>query len=380
MIGIWDIKKARLVYWGLFLLIIKNFFDVSDIIPYTDTLDNAISVCILLIFCMVMIKEKYSLKYLIIYLLVSMIALYSAYITGYKIIVVTVLTILAIRQESINEVAKFIFGWKVLLLSINTILAFLLAIVDLADIGGYFEEGTRFRIHFGYGLPGHFADYVLDLIVLWVWINFKNIKKSDYIKLFFVTLVTYICTDSRTVFAVSLLLIVGVFLIKKTRKIDWLLRLTSSLIVPLLTAFMFCMIWLFAEKNVFAYIVDSLLNTRVRLNGYSLEQFGITWFGQNCMPVSNSYSMTWISNGGAFDNVYMWLCINMGIIWLILIAVCFYFLASKRQPIINLLIIVWALGAMTDTDFLNGVRSFSILLITLIFTSKRDIGKSIEGQ
>lgn len=366
------IKNIKLVYCGLFLLIIKDFLYNSNMIPWPDILDDAISACIMAIFLMVMIQKKYSVKYLLIYFLVSVLAVYSAYITGYKIIAITVLTIFAIRDEPIDEIARFIFRWKSLLLLNHTLLALILAIAGIVQISGYFEV-TRYRMHFGYGMPGHFADYVLDIMILWIWINYENIKNQDYIKLFFAALVCYICTDSRTVFAVSVLLIGGVFLTKKTRKFDWSIQMISRWIVPLLTAFMFCVIRLFAEEAAFGYAIDSLLNTRVRLNGYRLEQYGVTLFGQNCPLIYNPiWSPVWKTGGGPFDNVYMWLSINMGIVWLILISGCFYLLANKKKPIINLLIIIWALCSMLDTDFLNGIRSFSILLITLLFDQTKN--------
>lgn len=367
-----NIRKIKLIYLGLFLAIAKNFLSTSNIIPYPDIIDDIVSAFMLIIFLIVIIKEKYSTQNLIIYILISGIALYGAFITGYKIIAVSILIILAIRQEPINNIARFLFHYKFLLLLINTVSALMLTAVGLTNIGGYYENGARYRIHFGYGMPGHFADCVLDLIILWIWINYKNIKTQDYIKLFLISIFTYICTDSRLLLIISMFLVLSVYIIKHTRRIDWLLQKMVILIVPVLTLFMMSMTRLFAEGNSFAYKVDSLLNTRIRLNGYRLEQYGTTLLGQNCPLISNGFSWIWLSNGGAFDNIYMWLMINMGIVWLLIITICFWIFAKKNHPLINLLMIVWSLCAMIDMDFLNAMCCFTILLMTLLLDREND--------
>ena len=367
--------KLKLVYVGLFLANIKQFCSKSHIIPYTEMIDDVLSVLILGIFLLVILKQTFTYKQLIVYGIISVLTIYSAFVSGYMIIAITVLTILAIRQENVDDIAVFLFKCKSFFLGLNTIVVLLFWGVGIAEISTIYEAGTRERIHFGYGMPAHFANYILDLIVLWLWLKHKKAKTRDYILLSMVSIVTYLCTDSRVIFVVSLMLILGSFGIKKTKIFNRLLSMVTKLIIPLVTGVMFLIIYLFAKGSSIAYAIDAMLNTRIRLNGYRLEQYGLTLFGQYCANVSEGYNPVWMTKGGAYDNTYMWLCINMGAIWLIILGVCFYKLSKMRRPLLNLLLIVWALAAVVDTDFLNGMSTFIILLMTLVLDKNKIINE-----
>lgn len=363
------LKKVRFVHFWLLLCFIKTFFDTSNIIPYPDMIDDSISIILFLLFIVLMMNKKYSFRTLVLCIMVSAMSVYSALASGYMIIATSVLMIFALEQEPLKETACFLFKIKYHAIIVHTVIAFLLFALGLTDIGGYYESGTRFRLHFGYGWPGHFADYVLDLMILWIWIHYTEIKRQDYIKLFFIAILTYLCTNSRLVFVDSIILVFLTWMINYTHKLDWVIEKIAQFIIPMLTVFMLVMISLFAQGDRIAYAMDSILNTRIRLNGYRLEQYGITWFGQNCPLVSNGMNWRWISTGGAFDCTYMWLIINMGIILLLTLMIGFYKLAKQESVFISLLLIIWALGALIDTDFLNGMCSFPILFMSLLLKS-----------
>lgn len=367
-------KRVKLVYIGLFLLMLKEVCDKSNIIPDLEVLDTCFSAAVFILFILVIMQQLFSCRLLIIYGVISVIALYSAKTSGMMIVAQTVLIILAIRGENIDDIARFLFKWKCRFLLLNSIVAISFWTIGISEIGAYYEGGKRYRIHWGYGRPGHFADYILDLLVLWCWLHYENIKKQDYIKLFIIVLFTYLSTDSRVVFLVSALLPCLIWITRHTEKIDKVIQWGAKFIVPVLTFFMVFLIKAFSKNNAIAWKIDAILNTRVRLNGYYLSRYGISWLGRENLTGLGQFDPVWQSRGGTFDSAYTWLIVQMGMIWLIILTIAFFQLANRKNTLVNILLIIWALAAFIDTDFLNGIRSFSILLIVqLLNHTKRNI-------
>lgn len=363
--------KVKLVNIGLFLCVIKKFFEISNLVAFPDFVDDILTALILLVFFYSIIKKRYSFRTLLLYSILIIFTLFNARITGYMIIPMSVVMILSVRGESLKEVGAFIFKIKLVCIIINTIFAIFLSLFNVISIYGYYDDGSRLRFHFGYGYPGHFADYIFDLLVLWIFVNYDKLRKKDFICMLIISIACFLFTDSRVIFANSVVLILFTFIIKHTDKLNTVFRLLAQSIVPILTFLMLEFINLYRIGNAYAFLIDKILNTRIRLNGYKFDLYGYTLFGRTQLPSFGEWSSVWISTGGAFDNVYMWLIIQMGIIWLCIIALAFFILAKRNNKLINILLIIWALGAFIDTDFLNGICSFPILLTSLLLSGYR---------
>lgn len=367
------LRRTPLVYVGLFLTMIKTLCGRSNYIPYPDQMDNLVSACILFTFIFAIFLKKYSIKNLFLYGIVGLLALYTAKITGIMLLPVTVLIILAIRNEPMDFVAKFMYFWKIRFFIIHSIFAFLLAPTGLSRIGGIYERNRRYRMNFGFNYAGQFTDYVMDLMILWIICNYDKLNKTSFIKLFIVAIFTYLCSDSKTGLGVSCILIVLVWLSKRTTKMDRIIRNFDQFSIPVLTGLLFYTINSFALGKSWAYYIDDLLTTRIRLNGYLYSIYGTTWFGQVIESYSGEYSEIWQSIGSTFDCVYSWLIIEVGAVWLILIALSFYILAKRRDRLLNCFLAVWILGALTDTDYLYGTCNCTILMLSLVFSTGKTI-------
>lgn len=367
------VHKTQPVYLMLFLVIVKTLGTRSNFLPYSNLFDNMISAVVLFLALYAIYIEKYNRRNLFIYILVGLLALYSAVITGMMLLPVTVLIILSIRQESIHEVASFMYFWKIRFFILHSMLAFIFAPIGLSSIGGIYQTDRRYRFNFGFCFAGQFADYVLDLMVLWIICNYGRIKRKTYAILLFITVLTYICSDSKVCLGASCILIFLVYLIKHTTKYDKVIKLCAQFSIPVLTVFVFYTIDSFSKGEVWAHFIDKILTTRIRLNGYLYDLYGVTWLGQKIDSYRGEYSEVWQSTGSTFDCVYPWLVIEMGAIWLVFIAVSFYILTKREDSLMNCLLLVWALGVLIDTDYLYGTCSFIILLISLVFTKDKRV-------
>ena len=89
-------------------------------------------------------------------------------------------------------------------------------------------------------------------------------------------------------------------------------------------------------------------------------------FGQNLNNTNAVWDSVWqLSGTVTFDNIYTYLLINIGIIWLVLLGILFYRISFMKNAKYNLFLIVWALYGITEVHGINPVMVFPILLIAV---------------
>lgn len=354
---------------GWILLLLKNYLQLANYISLPDLIDDALSLIVLAIFVCSILKKRYQIKELIIYIILAGMASYTGYITGYMVLTTSVLSIIAVKGENIYSIAKKTFVVQLSLLIFNTILSIMLYLVGMESgyLWYYSENQTRLRVCLGYGMAGHLADCILNIMLIWIFIHYRHISIKNYIVMILLSIISYIITDSRVVFFVSLFVIVMTYISKKGKQWEKIIRFFTGIIVPFCTMFMLFSIKQYEVGNQFGYLMDKILNSRVRNCGYNLEVHGVTFWGQNCYNTFdgsfNDLNYKWFSKGVAYDNLYMWFIINLGVIWLILMAIVMLVAAKKSSVFVCVMMISWALGAMVDTDFINGTRCISVLLL-----------------
>lgn len=365
---------------GWTILIIKNFLRISDSIIIPEMVDTIISIICLGVLGLSILIKTYSKKRLLFYGIIGCLALYTGYITKYMILSISVLSLIAVCGENIKRIAQLTFTLQTALLAFNTIYSLVFAILkmDTSVLWGYFENGTRFRMYFGYGMPGHFADCILNLMIIWIYCNYDKICSCDYILLIGVAFFVYIVSDARIVLWLMFILIIGTVLLKRDY-FSKLIKLITRWIVPVCSIFMILSVKLYGEGKKIGYVFDNILNTRVRLCGYNLDRYGITLFGHYCENIGGDFSEKWVSTGGTYDNAYMWMIINMGIIWLLLMMIIMYWCSKCNNNLLCLLMIVWALGMMIDTDFIYTTCCFSLLIAGNELLSKDDSKQICKG-
>ena len=351
------------IAWGL--LIIKDYLRIADYINIPDRLDDIFVICVCGIFCISIISKKYNIRELFIYVVVGGCALYTGLISGYMLIPTTVLSVIAVKDENLRNIAKKTFKLQIILLVFNTFISGIATVWGNGALWGYTENGKRFRIHLGYGMAGHLADCILNLLCMWIYIHDKKITDKQYAFMTVIALITFLMTDSRTVFILMVFVIVGAKCASKRDIYDKIIRSIVKIVAPGCTMIMLGAIYLYANGNKVGYLIDRLTNSRVRLCGYNLDRYGITLFGQYCENGSGTGDLIlkWLSDGVTYDNAYMWMVINMGIIWILIMTVCMIRVSNQGTSVECLLLIACALGAMMDTSFVNSACCFSVMLM-----------------
>lgn len=352
------------------MLILKMFLSFTALIPYSDMLDDTLALFSAGLFGLEILKKRYAPKTLLIYAVIVLLGLYSVVRIGNAGFLITIITCLAIREENIDEIVRYIYKIECFLFSSVVIISWLMSVSGIKSITTVISG--KLRYNFGFSHPNTFSMLLFNLILMWGYINFNKIRMKNVAAIFLLATIAYRFTKTRT-FLIDVGCFLILLLITKTRKSrsDNAISVVARFITPTLAAATYVLAALYKEGNTVAIKVDDLLSYRIRLAAYGLTQYGVAFFGQNLSSVSVVYDPYWGLTTFTFDNIYAYLITNIGIVWLGIICMCFYFLAKEKEPKRCIFIIVWGLYGMTEVHGINGYACFPILMCTALLKSKK---------
>lgn len=363
-------KPARkyILYFALAVYVLEQVLFFSDIFPFSVGTEKVLKLIYVLTIAVVFLLQDYSPKLYLAYGLLGAACVLTRLGSGLMFWVYSVITILALRQEDISDVFRFL-RWC---------LTISLLILTLAFAVKYFQGQRQFveidnvgrrRVRLAFVHANTLAIYILNLILLWIWEKYDSIGPKAIASLLLISLAVYLLTDCRTAFLCEMLLCLMIILAKYGGKAAGLLHFGAKWAAPAAAVFMLAcsMMWLAPNRGSFVEKVNRLLSTRVYLSAYAVKHFGFTLFGQS-MPLDPvTVSPEWPIPFFALDCVYSVFCCCIGAIWLILICVSFYKLAKLRDLRISIFLILWAFYGASETLTLYVILFSPLLLISILF-------------
>ncbi len=364
-------KKIKI---AMFMLIIKTFLSYTTLIAYNDMIDNILAILATFLFVLCMAEKRYSKVTLIIYSAVALVGFYSAIQIGNVGFLITIITCFAIRKEDIDKIIKYIYQIELLFFLLIIIMSCIMSLIGdkliVTEISG------EIRYNFGFTHPNTFSMMLFNLILMWVYINFDKIKRKNILEIALLTLIVCCFTKTRTFLVNIVCLLLLLVLVRRNKKrINNIISIIAQLITPMLTIITYVLTMMYMGGNNIAFVIDNILSYRIRLVAYALYHYGISLFGQNMSNIKVIYDQYWKLNNFTFDNAYVYFMSNIGIIWLIIICICFYLLAKKKNVKTSIFIIAWALYGMTEVHGINGYECFPILLCATLL-NKREKNKN----
>lgn len=363
-------KPARkyILYFALAVYVLEQVLFFSDIFPFSVGTEKVLKLIYVLTIAVVFLLQDYSPKLYLAYGLLGAACVLTRLGSGLMFWVYSVITILALRQEDISDVFRFL----------RRCLTISLLILTLAFAVKYFQGQRQFieidnvgrrRVRLAFVHANTLAIYILNLILLWIWEKYDSIGPKAIASLLLISLAVYLLTDCRTAFLCEMLLCLMIVLAKYGGKAAGLLHFGARWAAPAAAVFMLAcsMMWLAPNRGPFLEKANHLLSGRVYLSAYAVKHFGFTLFGQS-MPLDPvTVSPEWPTPFIALDCVYSVFCCCIGAIWLILICVSFYKLAKLRDLRISIFLILWAFYGASETLTLYVILFSPLLLISILF-------------
>lgn len=363
-------KPARkyILYFALAVYVLEQVLFFSDIFPFSVGTEKVLKLIYVLTIAVVFLLQDYSPKLYLAYGLLGAACVLTRLGSGLMFWAYSVITILALRQEDISDVFRFL-RWC---------LTISLLILTLAFAVKYFQGQRQFieidnvgrrRVRLAFVHANTLAIYILNLILLWIWEKYDSIGPKAIASLLLISLAVYLLTDCRTAFLCEMLLCLMIILAKCGGKAAGLLHFGARWAAPAAAVFMLAcsVMWLAPNRGPFLEKANHLLSGRVYLSAYAVKHFGFTLFGQS-MPLDPvTVSPEWPTPFIALDCVYSVFCCCIGAIWLILICVSFYKLAKLRDLRISIFLILWAFYGASETLTLYVILFSPLLLISILF-------------
>ena len=363
-------KPARkyILYFALAVYVLEQVLFFSDIFPFSVGTEKVLKLIYVLTIAVVFLLQDYSPKLYLAYGLLGAACVLTRLGSGLMFWVYSVITILALRQEDISDVFRFL-RWCLTISLLILTLAFAVKyfqgqrqFIEIDDVG-------RQRVRLGFLHANSLSTYFFNLMLLWVWEKYESIGPRAIAGLLLTTVAMYLLTDSRTAFLCEMLLCLMIVLAKYGRKAAGLLHFGAKWAAPAVAVFMLAcsVMWLAPNRGSFVEKVNRLLSTRVYLSAYAVKHFGFTLLGQS-MPLDPvTVSPEWPIPFFTLDCAYSFFCCCIGAIWLILICVSFYRLAKLRDPRVSIFLILWALYSVSETITLYVFFFSPLLLISILF-------------
>lgn len=380
--GVLKIPKIQNIFhFGILIMCLKTSFIQSQIIPYTNTIDNIFTILSVMCLAVSIIKERYSIKTLFLYGAITLLSLFSVLQTGNYGFLITIIVCLAIREKNMDKILKFIYKYQLFFFVIHTFVAILLSVFGKLSLVMTIDGIERYS--FGFRHTNSFSIYLFNLLILWAWLNYDKIKTRHIFGIFVIALMAVSFTRTRTSFMTTCIFCVLLSISISKYSVKNVLNLVAGVIVPVCAGATLWCVKLFMAGDKLAILINELLTSRIKLGAYGVSHFGYSLLGQNISNYSVVWDAEWRLNGFTFDNLYTYLAVNQGFIWIVILSILFYLLAKKRSPKLSVFIVIWTLYGITEVHGLNGFNCFPIFLIALLFENGKSMlmrGEQVEEE
>lgn len=335
---------------GLLLGAFKSLSAFSLVLPWPDGLDDLFSALAAACFALSLVQKGFSPKRMAVYALILALTLLSALKTGTFPLVLTALTCMALYREDFDDAIRLLLFWESVYAAVH--------ILWSAVMGSGFsiEVSGELRFGFGFSHPNVFSVIAMNLLGMWCWLHFDSFKPVQAGTLVASSLLIYAFTGSRSLVCAALVLATLALL----RSYGGLLRPLACVCLPAVALTEYAL-WR-GFGNSLSDIADKLLSGRIKLGAYALEHFGLTALGQNLTGITVRWDEYWQLNRFTFDDIYSYLAVGHGALWLAVLAVLFYRAARRGSPRVWAFLILFTLYGVTEVHVLNPYLFFPVLL------------------
>lgn len=376
---LWNARKSArtpILYFALALFTWEQCCYFSNIVPSNAYVETGIKAICFLAIVLVIALQDFSPKLYLLYGLLAVACILQRIGSGKEFWAFMVITILATRQEDITGVLRLLRKCMTVFLVVHTVWFFFRYFQGLEPLFTIDDAG-RTRATLGLNHPNSLAGFTFNVIMLWVWERYDSIGLKGLAGLFLIETAVFALTNTRTAYLCGILLLLLVALAKYSGKAAAWINYVAMWITPVTGLWMLICssAWLICPGNSLLTKMNSLLSRRVYLGAYAIQSCGFTLFGQPIVFDPVTTTPEWPIPFYTLDSAYLYCVCCVGIVWMVLICLCFYKLGKLRSPKISICLIMWALYSISEMATLNVYCFFPLLLISILFLPKEELDR-----
>lgn len=367
---IFDIKinLAKIVIVMFTVKILLSYQNILEISPMVDECCVAFAVAV---FVLKLLRNPFTVKKFCWFALIGALVLFTCYEIKQYDVLISFITIFLIKDENFEECIRL------MLITEIVVMIFICLMGGVAVLQGrekiFFSiKGDRVRFKGAMIHANVFSGCIFSCLLMTMWLCYEKISKKHYMIWGFVAAVAFVLTDTRTtllltVFSMSFLVL------RNNRYVQKWCEKYLIFLFPVLVGVIYYWITHFVEGSTVAMYADNLLTGRIELGAYAYERSGITFlprFLDYAEEGKISWEQAWGLNKFTFDNLYSFLWVQFGFVWIMVITILIGLLVSKTEHKCRFFILIWILYGFTEVHGLNCYKFFPILLASRLFYSK----------
>lgn len=370
------------LYWGILIMTIKVGLASTDIFEVSELVDNVMNVAGMLIFLYYALRGWPDFKgMLLCWIGLGVIGVAALRIRNFHLLI-TAMTVLALRNGDIQKAVKLIFNWKCLLFAGEVLLSIVLYFAIDRPIGKYYEPRfrffipSRFRFYFGGNSATAPADIVFCLSMMWCYLHFGRIRWKDAAAILAIATVTYMLCVSRMPYLLTFGMLTLVLLYQnRQERENPLLNAAGKWLAPGLSVFFISVMPMYTLWPELFWCLDGLLTGRMRVSTTWYLYRGLTWMGEpvNGVIPPDEYLLT--KHFMVLDCTYQNMAVWMGLLPLVVICIGLYLLARRKNTRDNVMIVLWAIYSISEGSGLNCYLMFALILIASALPNIQGEGK-----
>lgn len=273
----------------------------------------------LAVFIVLLFSERVTRRQMIIFVSVLCLGMYVLAMTGEASLLISCAMILGAKSVDLKKVFGIWLG--VLIIGIFTInsSAFIINKSDMLGRLAYRGTNQVYRYSMGFNHPNRYALALYLVAQVFILSRGKDCKWYHWMIFLMINVYSFIMTNSRTAFLVSILAVL-IRLLLSTNKGNRAIQIAFPLAFPILTVICY---WIskygILGKNALITLIDAALQSRFTWGFYALSRSDISLFPKQ------------VSLGGlTLDCGYINLLLKMGIVLTALYAVLYYVFWKKN--------------------------------------------------
>lgn len=372
-----DMVKAAFI-----VLAVKVVASSSVIMPWNSLVDN---LCIMFAVCVMLVKVcklTLALSKVIILCVISAVVLYSCVSLGQYDLMISLIAICLLIDEDIDAYIAVLLKTQALLVAAHIVLSIFLTLIGKGYLF-WSTTGTRIRFSGGFVHPNVLSSYISSCMLMFAWVHFKQITTNKWGCMAAVMVLSYAMTKSRTGLLMhSIVLLLVYFAQREKTMLEKTINPVLLLLFPGLAVLTFWAQEHFLGNNPAALLLDEILTGRIKYAAYAYVRSGTTWLPRYLDYVAEgvvSWTQEWNLNTFTFDNLYSFMFMQMGMVWIAIFTVMIAVVCRKSDFKVKVFILMWVIYAMVEVHGLNCFKFYPILLLSTL-SSKEETSDESAGN
>lgn len=370
-----EIEKCIIV-----IIFMADFFQhctiMSDYEWFSDSL-KYIGFFLSILYWLVISVHKLELSVLIWQILLAVGILYTSLAIDDFSLLLTYLLIVTIKNLSVREYMELIVRCQVCQIVLTVLIWVFRVMVRLEPV--FYNENSR-TIGFCFGHPNQMAMKIIWCSTAYLFLADERTKGKRLRRVVFAEIFGFFTTKS-SMFPFGGLIVI-LYLCTDIKWIKETVNRIAKVIFPVLGGFVYLMAYYYDkdEPKVFVSVsklVNLFSNWRIAMSSLALRYNKATWLGNKVI-----YLHRW-ETGFPFGNytidvVYTYLLVGIGIVYFLIISYGLYKLALKKNYLVSLSIMLFAISGLAEVVILYITTSYVLMMFkALIFKNDdlADMGK-----